>query len=295
MRADGNPQGDPASRTDFIVTVKNIADKALSLTVPKARDRQASGLTWRVQDAGGGRWQPMYLPPPVGWQVGRVAPTEVWELAPGEERLYGRITGISGFSKVGKEGLEGAFRGVLPAGDYAVIVTGSLIGGNAGDFSAGTTIHVLAVTAIPEEPAPNEKSAERSLAALVDAERCFLKADYDGDGTRRFAQDPQALFYTKDARGDEVQLIPESLAGGDQDGYGFLAMGTYNAAGEGDPRSGFAYCAVPISYGRTGRRKLIVRHTGEIWWIDAGDDKPVQGWTWAADAALERAGWKRVR
>ena len=158
-------------------------------------------------------------------------------------------------------------------------------------------IGIIAAFAIPNllesQRAGNETSAEKAMRTLIDAQSNFLKADCDGGG-KSFAPALADLYSTTDAAGSVVALISESLSTGTKEGYVFSQMATYNGAGATDPRFGFAYCAIPVVYGDTGRRTYIARHTGEIWYKDISPAATITDWTWADDAALGTDAWTRL-
>lgn len=113
----------------------------------------------------------------------------------------------------------------------------------------------------------NATSAEKAMKTLVDAEKNFRTADYDGDGPD-FAYNLSQLHDQKNSAGKEIGLIPSRLANGEKEGYSYNTLATYDTAGGTDPRYGFAYIAIPTQYGVTGRRSYVVNHTGEIFYKD---------------------------
>ncbi len=162
-------------------------------------------------------------------------------------------------------------------------------------------IGIIAAFAIPNlleaQKAGNETSAEKALRALIDAQANFLKADADGTVIaigKNFADTLLTLHDQTDAAGNEIALIPDDLANGTKEGYNYFQMATYNSVGNTDPKYGFAYCAIPVIYGDTGRRTYISRHTGEIWYKDISPAAEITDWTWLDDAALTTDGWTRL-
>ena len=158
-------------------------------------------------------------------------------------------------------------------------------------------IGIIAAFAIPNlleaQKAGNETSAEKSMKTLIDAQANFMKADFDNDG-KDFCAVMGDLYNQTDAAGNKIALIAESLATGTKEGYSYSQMASYNVNGDSDPKYGFAYCAVPVQYGDTGRRTYICRHTGEVWYKDQGAATVVTDWAFADDAALTAAGWIRL-
>ena len=158
-------------------------------------------------------------------------------------------------------------------------------------------IGIIAAFAIPNlmeaQRSGNETSAEKAMRTLIDAQSNFMKADYDGGG-KTFAVALYDRYGQTDGAGTVVALINESLASGAKEGYLYSQMATYNGAGGTNPAFGFAYCAVPASYGESGRRTYIARHTGEIWYIDSGASTVETDWIWPDDGALVTANWTRL-
>ena len=158
-------------------------------------------------------------------------------------------------------------------------------------------IGIIAAFAIPNllesQKAGNETGAEKAMKTLVDAQANFMKADYDNDG-KDFCDTLAGLHDQTDAAGNMIALIPAPLSAGQKEGYDFSQMATYNSTGQSDPKTGFAYCAVPTQYDGTGRRTYICRQTGEIWYKDQGVATVVTDWAFADDAALTAAGWIRL-
>jgi type IV pilus assembly protein PilA len=147
-------------------------------------------------------------------------------------------------------------------------------------------IGIIAAFAIPNlleaQKSGNETSAEKSLKTLVDAESNFMKADPDNDG-KDFAYDLDALYGTADAAGNQIQLIPVQFTSLNafpytKEGYLYGAIPTYNALGQSDRKFGFAYYAVPVEYGTTGRRTYIVNHQGLVYYLDQGSNAAPLGW-----------------
>ena len=142
-------------------------------------------------------------------------------------------------------------------------------------------IGIIAAFAIPNliesQKAGNESSAEKSLKLMVEAESNFMKADYDGDG-KDFCFNLGQLYGQTDKAGKKIMLIPLPLSNGTKEGYTYGTIATFNGAGDSDPKYGFAYYAVPTSYGATGRRQYVVNQTGLIYYKDTGNSTAPTTW-----------------
>lgn len=156
-------------------------------------------------------------------------------------------------------------------------------------------IGIIAAFAIPNllesQKAGNETSAEKALRTIVDAESNFMKADYDNDG-KDFCFDLSMLHNTTDGAGTQIALIQSVLAAGTKEGYTYGTLADYDTASGTDPKFGFAYFAVPVSYGTSGRRSYIVNHTGTIYYSDQGSVIISAGDTWSGlNPAGSGSGW----
>lgn len=163
-----------------------------------------------------------------------------------------------------------------------------------GDTAAPVLVGVgcAAALAIPRmvvrQADVSESEAERCLRTLLDAEANFMKADYDNDG-KDFAFDLALLHDQPDASGRPIALIPENLSRGVMGAFRFGVVPTYDAAGGKDPKFGFAYYAVPKTYGKGGRLTCIVNHIGVVW---RKDTKGVPPAAWPKDPEAE--GWEAL-
>lgn len=144
-------------------------------------------------------------------------------------------------------------------------------------------IGIIAAFAIPNllesQKAGNETSAEKALRTIVDAESNFMKADYDNDG-KDFCYNLSLLHDTTDGAGNQIALIQSVLAAGTKEGYAYGTLADYDTSSGTDPKFGFAYFAIPVSYGTSGRRSYIVNHTGTIYYSDLGSTVVTSSDTW---------------
>ena len=131
-----------------------------------------------------------------------------------------------------------------------------------------------------------QSAAEKMLKTIVDAESNFMKADYDNDG-KDFCYNLNLLYNQVDAAGNQLMLIPKKASEGSWKGFRLAAVPTYDAAGGDDCKFGFAYSAVPETYGKDGKFTYLVNHTGAIWFKDTGGKPPA---AWPKDP--EKEGWQ---
>ncbi len=115
--------------------------------------------------------------------------------------------------------------------------------------------------------AANEAAAIAALSTYVGAQNVYRRIDYDGDGVLEYAgptnaQAPDFTYlHTTEVDGAKIDLINEGLAGaklGDPNshpyyGYFFVEIDRDVSGVPYDAERGFALCAVPADYGRTGR------------------------------------------
>ena len=115
MAAGSDPSTDTSARLQARVLVRNTT----SHTIPiKLRAIAGHELEWSVVDEKGGRFDPIFLPPPAPLPSNHPAMTIALDLPQGEERLLTEVGGISGFQRrdsTDKIGYE-----VLPVGSYEV-------------------------------------------------------------------------------------------------------------------------------------------------------------------------------
>ena len=147
----------------------------------------------------------------------------------------------------------------------------------------------------PPPPLPpitqSELVAIKHMKTLVDAEAnfMFMHAEFGKNG-KAFAFNLPKLHEQKDAAGNKIALIPEDLAHGSRGGYRFGDMASYNATQSKNRRFGFAYYAVPETYGKDGTRTFIVNHTGMIYFKNTKGEPPMD---WPEDP--EKEGWELLR
>jgi len=129
--------------------------------------------------------------------------------------------------------------------------------------------------------AGNERSASASLRYLAEVEEDFRQNDRDRNGVQDYwTRDVAGLHQFKvTARSSTpVELIPRSYADADgaapgsqpRNGYYFKAV---PPAG----KTGFAFCAYPADYDRTGRWTFVINEEKKVYRVDTGG-KPVVRW-----------------
>jgi hypothetical protein len=85
-----------------------------------------------------------------------------------------------------------------------------------------------------------------------------------------------------------AESISKYFATGLKEGYRYGRLPDFNAMGESDPIKGFAYYAVPETYGVTGRLTYIQSQSKILYTKDTGGNTPPSSWPSPSPEAL---GW----
>jgi hypothetical protein len=135
MIEGGEVSTDIDSRLDGVVHIRNLAAAPRRYFVNL---RPAHALTWKIEGEDGSRWRPTFLPPPMP----RPDPPPQWlTLAPGEERPYGHVHGVSGYERADRA--SDRHYQVLPAGRYAITLEGITVGGVDGTLASKLPLLVV--------------------------------------------------------------------------------------------------------------------------------------------------------
>ncbi len=143
---------------------------------------------------------------------------------------------------------------------------------------------------------PNETGAVQMLCVYSGAQSIYRRGSWDEAGPTYATRLPD-LHFQVDATGKQLNLIDASFAaasgvsGQPRQGYLFENMETI----DGEPinwTEDFAICALPVDYGRGGRKTLVMRSNGAIW---AKDQGPEGGFVTDFPSDPGREGWERVQ
>lgn len=123
-------------------------------------------------------------------------------------------------------------------------------------------------------PGARETNVVGSCRAYCSAQTMFKRNDWDGNGVLEYAPNFGMLYTTPDGNGDAINLIDKRMKNATspktaKHGYFFVDMKTI--AGKAiDWVNDYGICAVPASYGKTGRRTFIVCTNGTVFGKDTG-------------------------
>lgn len=164
---------------------------------------------------------------------------------------------------------------------------------------------VVAAIAIPSllrsRIAANETSAQACLKQFVSTEGVWRQIDADRNGVQDYWVDSIEDFYSfPDAAGNPLRFIDVKLAKADfgklradavpKSGY-YFAVIQKDAAGtpySERKETGYAFCAWPAEYNKTGVRTYVVNEEGVVYQLDLGVGGAVE--QWPADDPTT-AGW----
>ncbi|MHC4605825.1 MAG: DUF2950 family protein [Planctomycetota bacterium] len=154
---------------------------------------------------------------------------------------------------------------------------------------AGVALAVFLVIIISSEEKPkqdtvesNEAKAVETLRELASVMRRYFEEDLDGDGVRNYwVTNVRGLRTNLDTDGRQLKLIDERTRNADgrmrgrspSSGYYFAAVERVpggrqeNSGSLGHSVQGFAICAYPSRYGKTGVRTYLIDENGEVYWI----------------------------
>jgi hypothetical protein len=131
------------------------------------------------------------------------------------------------------------------------------------------------------KPIPaNERSASAMLRVIAAAEEEFRNGDHDRNGVQDYwTRDVAGLCkFGGPGRPGALQSIPADLAAADgaqpgckpRNGYYFKAI---PLAG----KTGFACCAYPADYDRSGKWTFVLNEKGQFYRVDTGG-QPIHRW-----------------
>ncbi|MEK7866074.1 MAG: type II secretion system protein [Planctomycetota bacterium] len=184
-------------------------------------------------------------------------------------------------------------------------------------------ISILAGMAVPSllrsRVAANEVSAQATMKQLVTTEQVWRQTDSDRNGSQDYWTNDVAGFYGyRDAVGASLKLVDINVATSDPVGWPTYTVAPFSLPGAVQAKSGFyytvmtmdetgnpyqtdadgdgfatnltgfAFCAYPSTYGRTGTHQYIVNEQGCVFFQDLGVAPPTTTWP-AADPTL--FGW----
>ena len=153
-------------------------------------------------------------------------------------------------------------------------------------------IAVIAAIAIPSllgaRISSNEGVAAAGLRAAAGAQNMYRRNDWDGDLVYEYAYPFTDLNTEQDASTKPIKLIDDAFANAAKDGSGpapnvipkagyiYIDLtaddgGDAYADANGNYIAGYGLCAVPNTYGRTGRQTFVINIQGTVYQKDVNN------------------------
>jgi len=167
-------------------------------------------------------------------------------------------------------------------------------------FAASVVATVVAVGVRPRSGgAYYETAAIAAMRGYAGAQNIFHRTDYDGDGVLEYcapsnAQHPDFTWLNKTVVDTwPIELIDSAFAAATSSktpkyGYWYVDIPLDADGKPYDAKTGYALCALPARYNRTGLNTFIVDARGTIFQKDMAGNKPV---TQFPDVSDPESGW----
>jgi hypothetical protein len=129
------------------------------------------------------------------------------------------------------------------------------------------------------QAAANERNGSVMLRVIAAAEEEFRNGDRDGNGVEDYwTADVAGLARFQGRTSRPGPLIPPDIAAADAARPGAAPKyGYYVRALDGVGRSGFAFCAYPADFPRSGKWTFVLNEKRQFYRVDTGGE-PIRKW-----------------